>query len=231
MSTSRKSTGRKWTAAELASLSQHYPDLPTAELAARLGRRVGQLHQAAAVRGIKKSAAYFASDAAGRIQRGHSHPAMIANQFKPGQPTWNTGMKGWSAPGTEATRFKPGGAPVNRREVGALRINSSGQLDIKMGEGIRQWFQLSHYNWWLAHGEWPGHGMCLRFRDGDEHNPAFENLELITRRENMLRNSVHTNYPPDIARLVQLRGALNRRINSDTRNTRQPANASQGAPA
>ncbi len=215
-SPSKQPRATPWTAEDLATLRQHYPDLPTAEVAALLGRRVGQLHQAAAVRGIKKNAAFFASDAAGRITRGRSHPAMVANQYKTGHLTWNTGKKGWSAPGTEATRFKLGGAPVNRREVGALRINSSGQLDIKMAEGIRQWYQLSHYIWFLERGEWPGHGMCLRFKDGDEQNPAYENLQLITRQENMRLNSVHTLYPPEIARLVQLRGALNRRINSDT---------------
>lgn len=35
----------------------------------------------------------------------------------------------------------------------------------------------------------------------------------MTRAELMRRNSLHTNYPPQLVSLVQLRGALNRQIN------------------
>jgi hypothetical protein len=38
-------------------------------------------------------------------------------------------------------------------------------------------------------------------------------LELISRAENMRRNSYHTRYPKEVAQLIQLRGALNRQIN------------------
>ena len=38
-------------------------------------------------------------------------------------------------------------------------------------------------------------------------------VECISRRENMLRNSVHTRLPKPLASLVQLRGALQRQIN------------------
>ena len=204
---------RRWSDEEVALLRALYPGLPTADVAHQLGRKTGTLHQKAATLGLKKSADFFASDRAGRIQRGQQHPAMRATRFQPGIVPWNTGKKGWSAPNSEATRFKTGGAPVNRREVGALRINSEGGLDIKLAEGPRQWVQLSHYSWFLAHGQWPAPGMCLRFRDGDTHNTAIGNLELLSRRENMRRNSVHTMYPPEVAQLVQLRGALHRQIN------------------
>lgn len=210
-------SGRCWSEPELALLRKHYPDLPTAEVAGLVDRTVGQCYRKAAALGLKKSAAFFASDRAGRIQRGRKHPSMVATQFKPGQKVWNTGMKGWAAPGTEATRFKPGSAPPNRQEVGALRINSEGQLDIKLYDGLRSWVQLHHYVWFLEHGEWPPRGMVLRFKDGDVHNPAIENLQLLTRAENMRLNSVHTIYPPEVARLVQLRGALNRQINHHER--------------
>lgn len=204
---------KPWSADELATLRTLYPDRSSGAIALLLGRAPGSVYQKAASLGIKKSAAFFASDEAGRIQRGHQHPNIVANRFQPGIVPWNTGRIGWSAPNSEATRFKPGSAPPNRQDVGALRINSDGQLDIKLFDGLRGWVQLSHYNWFLAHGEWPARGMCLRFRDGDVHNPAIGNLELLTRRENMRRNSVHTLYPPEVAQLVQLRGALHRQIN------------------
>lgn len=212
-------THAPWTPAELATLRQRYPDETTAAVAAALNRTRSQVYNAAFSLGIKKSAAFFASDKAMRIQRGQQLPSMIVNRFKPGHASWNKGCKGWSAPGTEATRFKPGATSANRQEFGSLRINSDGQLDIKLYDGLRAWVQLSQYCWFVAHGEWPARGMCLRFKDGDTHNPAIENLQLITRRENMRLNSVHTIYPPEVARLVQLRGALNRSINHRIRST------------
>ena len=208
---------RPWTEGELATLQTLYPLRSSSVIAQLLGRAPGSVYQKAASLGIKKRPAFYASDEAGRIQRSHQHPNIVAHRFQPGIVPWNTGKKGWSAPNSEATRFQPGSAPANRREVGALRINSENGLDIKLAEGPHQWVQLSHYSWFLAHGEWPARGMCLRFRDGDTHNTAIGNLELVSRQENMRRNSVHTRYPPEVARLVQLRGALKRQINRHER--------------
>ena len=206
-----------WSLDDLKILTGTYANSSSAIIAKTLSRDIRHVYQKAAQMGLRKSAVFFASNKAGRIQRGRTHPAMRANQFKSGHKTWNTGMKGWAAPGTEATRFKPGTVPPNRQQVGALRINSEGQLDIKLYDGLRAWVQLHHYNWFLTHGEWPARGSVLRFKDSDPHNPAIENLELITRRENMRLNSVHTIYPPEIARLVLLKGALNRQINKRTK--------------
>lgn len=205
---------RKWTPAERKLLRSMYPHCHSADVAELMGCSISRVYNQAFTLGLKKSAEYLASDTGARIQRGKQHPSMIATRFKPGLTPWNKGKKGWAAAGTEATRFKPGTAPPNRQEFGALRINSDGQLDIKLFDGLHAWKQLSHYVWFLHHGTWVPRGMCLRFRDGDEHNPAINNLQLITRRENMRLNSVHTIYPPEVARLVQLRGALNRQINN-----------------
>jgi len=53
------------------------------------------------------------------------------------------------------------------------------------------------------------------FRNADHADIRLENLELITRRELMLRNSVH-NLPKPLAQAVQLLGALNRQIRRRT---------------
>jgi hypothetical protein len=204
-----------WTADALAVLRQRYASERTADIATALGLSCSCVYNKAHSTGLRKSPAFLSSEASGRLRiAGHQG---VLHRFKPGHRTWNTGFKGWSAAGTEATRFLPGSTPVNRQQVGALRINSDGQIDIKLYDGLRAWVQLHHYAWFLAHGEWPARGMCIRFRDGDSHNPAAENMYLITRRENMRLNSVHTIYPPEVARLIQLRGALKRQINRRAR--------------
>lgn len=43
-----------------------------------------------------------------------------------------------------------------------------------------------------------------------------DRLELVTRAENMARNTLHR-YPKEVAQLIQLRGALNRKINARTK--------------
>lgn len=204
-------TKQPWTSIEDQLLCDLYADVPTADVAALLGRKIGPVYQHAAKMGLHKSAAYLTSAEACRLRRGDA--VGTRHRYAPGHKTWNAGLKGWSAVGTEATRFKPGTVPPNRQQVGALRINSDGQLDIKLSDGLRSWVQLSHYAWFLEHGQWPQKGYCLRFRDGDMHNPDIKNLHLVTRAENMRLNSHYTNYPPEVARLVQLKGQIARQVN------------------
>ncbi len=67
-------------------------------------------------------------------------------------------------------------------------------------------------NWEAVNGPLPK-GHALVFKDGNKQNTAVENLELLSRAELMRRNSYHTNYPKEVAQLVQLRGAITRQIN------------------
>lgn len=93
-----------------------------------------------------------------------------------------------------------------------MRINTGGYLDIKVAPGIRQWVGLHRFNWFLRYGAYPPRGMSLVFRDGDRMNCEVENLELVDRAALMKRNTYH-NYGPEIAKAIQLRGALQRQIN------------------
>lgn len=57
---------------------------------------------------------------------------------------------------------------------------------IRLGKG--RWYPLHQYNWQKKNGPVPK-GHCLWFKDGDWRNCKVGNLELITRQENMRRNS------------------------------------------
>ena len=70
--------------------------------------------------------------------------------------------------------------------------------------------------WMEAHGPiLPGH--VVVFRPGrhttDIERITLDAVELVTRAELMKRNSVHSVYGPEVARLVQLRSAVTRQIN------------------
>lgn len=206
-----------WTSDEIAHLIAIYPHQPTAVIAADLQLSTNQVYHKADQLGLKKTVAYLSSPDACRLRRGDKVGEV--SRFQPGHHTWNKGLKGLDI-GGKTTRFQPGTTPPNYRPVGTIRRNSDGMLDIKVAEGIRQWVALHRWVWKLAHGSLPARGMALAFRDGDTDNCLLENLELITRRELMQRNTVH-NLPKPLAELVQLRGALNRKINRLTKESHE----------
>ena len=80
----------------------------------------------------------------------------------------------------------------------------------------RDYVNVHHLIWREAGNDIPP-GHILIFRDGNKANFALENLELITRKENMRRNSVH-NLPKELAELCQLKGHCSAR---STQNKRQ----------
>ena len=212
-------TVRKWSAAELALLRELYPDVPAADVAALLGRPVGPVHQTAARYGITKSAAFYASDLSSRIQRGRTSPSMVRNQFTPGFTPWNKGLKGWSAPGVERSQFKPGHRPQTWVPVGSYRINGDGYLDLKVadvpGPSNLRWHAVHRLVWEAAHGPIPT-GHIVVFKPGKRTTElakiTADILECIDRAEHARRNHPRTK-SPELAKLVQLKGAITRQVN------------------
>lgn len=204
---------RYWTQAENRRFRRLYPHQPTADVAKAIGRSLSATYQRARVLGLLKSAAYLASPAACRLRRGES--VGWAHRFPKGNQAWNKGLHyipggrckdGWFKKGGRSARW-----PIEDYPVGALRINADGQIDIKIKQGLRAWYCLSRYVWMTERGPIPPNH-CIKPLNGDQHDTRIENLELITRAENLRRNW-HDRYPLEIRRLVQLRGALNRQIN------------------
>ncbi len=203
-----------WTADEVDWLVKHYPFDRAADIAETLNRPISSIYDKAAQLGLGKSETFMVSDRSGRILRGRQHPAVIAARFQPRHTPWNKGMKGLDLSGGRGSRFKPGEKPKNWKPVGSERM-SKGFLQRKMtdtGYPPRDWVPVHHLVWAEHHGPIPAWHVVV-FRDGDRRNFALGNLALITRRELMQRNSLHTNYPPEIIEVIQLRGAIKRQLN------------------
>lgn len=64
-------TYRLWTAAEVGWLREHYPDMPTRDCAAYLGRTVRAVQKYAVRKGLKKSPQYIATERYGAEARAH----------------------------------------------------------------------------------------------------------------------------------------------------------------
>lgn len=229
MKARKRNVRRAWQDWELEALRRLYPDHPAAQLARALKRSERGIYAQANLMGLKKSAAFYESDRSGRIQRGKQDPRLQATQFQPGLTPWNKGHKGWKAGGRSAeTRFKPGRPPweaSNYKPIGSLRMSKDGYLERKVTDDpslypVRRWVAVHRLVWQAAHGEIPA-GHAVVFRRGQhttiEGEVTADRLELVTRAELMRRNSLHTNYPREICQLIQLRGALNRQINNQSK--------------
>lgn len=198
-------SGRRWTEHELAKLRAQYPDALTANIAARLGRTLRQVYGMANRLGLKKSGAFLASAASGRLDglRGSQ------SRFCKGQTPWNKGQKGLACGGRD-TQYQPGQMPHNHVPVGTVVTSSDGYLKIKTAEP-KTWRWLHRQVWEDANGPIP-RGMALIFRDGNREHCTLDNLQLISRSELMSRNTIHR-YPQELKNTLRLVGKLRRTIN------------------
>lgn len=213
-----------WTDLDLQILRVGYPDLPTKQIAQDLGLSVDMVFRKATSLGLKKSDAYLASEMSGRIQRGRQDPRLVATQFKKGQEPPNKGLKGWDAGGRSAeTRFRKGNKPHTWVPVGSYRVvnDKSGRryLERKLndlpGPNTVRWKPVHRLVWVEAHGPIPA-GHMVVFKPGMAtvvlEEITDDRLECISRAENARRN-VPTAKHPEVARLIQLKGAITRQVN------------------
>lgn len=197
-----------------------YPVAKTDAISHLVGLPVSRVHAFAHARGWKKSAETLT-----RMHRERGVPeAFRRTQFPKGHVPANKGVRGWQAGGrAPETQFKKGIRPHTWRPIGSERL-SDGYLQIKVsdtGYAPRDWMSKHVLVWEKHHGRKVPAGHAVVFVDRNKRNFEPDNLLLVTRSELMRRNSYHTNLPPELARLVQLRGAMNRMINRRQRQLRE----------
>lgn len=222
---------KAWTTTELAALRRLYPELLAQDVADQLGRSIRSVYQKAKEVGVAKSTEFNASDLSRRIQRGKQSQAMAANQFKKGLTPWNKGLKGVTYEACKATQFKKGemhgAAQHNYAPIGSLRISKDGYLERKVTDDhpvpTRRWVAEHRLVWEKSNGPIPA-GHIVVFRPGQktkvETEITADRLECISRGENARRNHPRTK-SPELARLVQLKGAITRQVNRIAREAQE----------
>ena len=187
-----------------------YPHHSTKYIAELLGVSISKVYNTAWDAKVKKSAQYMLTPESGRI----IEPS-VANQFKPGHTPHNKG-KQISAEIYEKvapTMFKRGNKPHNTKPVGTINVRADTQGRLYQYIKIKdcQWELLQRHVWTQANGEIPP-GSVVIFLDGNYLNCDISNLQVISRRENMARNTIQR-YPAELQEVMKLTSKLKRKTN------------------
>jgi HNH endonuclease len=237
-------TYHHWTAAEDVILRAEYPDAETSELAKRFNATILGTYQRAQKLGVRKSKQYIAKKLEIEAQR--LRRVGVASRYKKGNISANKGLRrpGW-APGRMAeTQFKKGArsgiAVKNWRPIGTILADGEGYLRIKVREGrkgeaygfgnTKIWPLLNRHVWEQHKGPIPP-GHVVIFKDKNRAHCDIDNLELMSLVDNMRRNTVH-NLPPELKQVIQLTGALKRKIRNreEKLNGKEHIAGSEGSP-
>ncbi|MGN6383695.1 MAG: HNH endonuclease signature motif containing protein [Dyella sp.] len=211
-----------WSEQDVAELVRRYPHEQTKVIAADLGRPIHTVYQKANGMGLKKDAAYLASEVSGRLNGRDTRG--LSSRFKKGLVPANKGLKrppGW-APGrmakTQFKKGKPTEAARNYQPIGTERISKDGYLERKVTDDhpvpARRWVAVHRLVWEAANGPIPaGHAVVFRkgMRTALPNEITKERLELVTRAELMRRNTIHR-YPAELKQTIRLVGRLRRAI-------------------
>lgn len=114
----------------------------------------------------------------------------LTGRFEKGHIPANKGMKGCAcAPGSEKGWFKKGGEPMNKTDIGTIRLRKpDNYLWEKYGPGPHDWKPHHQLVWERAHGKQP-EGYVIIFKDGNKMNCDISNLQLISKNENAIMNA------------------------------------------
>lgn len=211
--------GKQLTDDQKAYLIAHYANTSSEVIAAQFGISLCSLYNQAAKLGLRKSKEYVASVTRAKWKEGAHENSRQCHYSKGSQP-FNKGKKQaefMTAEAIEAskrTRFKKGDMPANSYDA------EFGVITIRRDKTKRdyQWIKMAHGKWRMLHvalwesenGPVPA-GHILVFKDKNTMNTELSNIELITRSENMRRNTIHQ-LPEEIKTNVLLVRSINRKL-------------------
>ncbi len=111
----------------------------------------------------------------------------MRGQFEKGHIPWNKGLKGFRP--SKKTEFKAGHLPANTKYNGclSLRKKDNGEKYYYIRISQAKWVLYQRHLWEQKHGSIP-EGMLIAFKDRNSLNCKLENLEMISKIDNIRRN-------------------------------------------
>lgn len=199
-----------WTDKEIKFITENYSDMNTVDIATILNRPIGGVYGKAYTMGLKKSKEYLAV----MLQRESKKLSEFGKnyQFKKGNIPYNYGQKMSDLlyEKCQKTMFKKGNKPHNTRKEGEESKSKDGYTYVKIADN--DWRLKHRVVWEQANGPIPDDYIVV-FKDNNLLNFDINNLELISRVDNMLRNTMHQ-YPEPIKQIIKLNNKLKKQINA-----------------
>ena len=190
-------------------IRQRYPFEPTKKIADDLGLSESSVYNRAWSMGIKKDPVYLRS-----TQFPPGYLGGKATQFQKGQAPPNKGQKMSKDlyQKVAKTMFKKGNKPMNTQPIGTIhqRSDKSGKMYLYIKLADSNWQLLNRYTWEQYHGPIPK-GLIVAYKDGNYLNNDINNLMLLTKKENMARNTIQR-FPVELQKLIKINCKLNKKI-------------------
>jgi HNH endonuclease len=166
-----------WNDENEAYMAEHYPNTKIKDLAVEMGLSENAIIAKAFMMRLLKTPEF------------RTKVALEGSVFQKNHGPWNKGMKGLQCGGVH-TQFKAGNLPHNTRKDGdsSIRKDKKGNSHEYIRVSLGIWIERKILVWKEHHGEIPKK-MVIRVIDGDTLNTSIENLEMITMKENRIRNS------------------------------------------
>ena len=195
---------RRWTNEESREALRRYPNEPTQDIAADMGRSPSAIYQHALKNGVYKSDEHNR-----RMQQQSArklHESGRAHRFAAGQAPWN---KGTHIDNGSWHRFEKGHRPWHARPIGSERVDNDGIKHRKIGDP-RKWRPVHVLLWEEQNGPLPD-GCVVVFANRDQSDIRIENLICISRAENMRRNTIHR-YPAEMVSVIRQIGWMEKKL-------------------
>lgn len=218
---------RIWEPEEDEILMMKYPDTLNSELVKELDRTKQSIYARAQILGLKKSKAYIAQHGM-RFTR-DTCKVGEPYRWKKGNKPPNAGKKleGKRLEQLLSTAFKKGNIPHNTYpEDGVIKIRHDKNANsyyqyIRVSVG--KWKPLHVLIWENKHGGYNQLTHCLWFINGNTLDVRLDNLELITRAENVSRNrTAYLTSDPELLQAKKTIQKLNKTIKKHEEQTKRP---------
>lgn len=200
-------------------IRQRFPHERTQGIADDLGLSYSQVASRASTMGLRKTLEFKQSESSGRtnlIEGGKKF------RFKKGNVPFNKGkeMPAETYEKVKPSMFKKGNRPHNWRPDGSIVERK----DTDLSGRVYLYYKLADSKWILYHNKvWIDNngpipkGSLIRFIDGNTRNCDISNLEMVTMKDNMARNTIQR-FPEEIQAIIKLTSKLNKKINGKKQN-------------
>jgi hypothetical protein len=193
-------------------IRERYPFEPTKKIADDLGLSESSVYNRAFAMGIKKDPKYLRS-----TQYPPGYLGGKATQFQKGHAPANKGQKMSKEVYQKVARtmFKKGSKPMNTQPIGTIhqRRDTGGKMYQYIKLADCNWQLLNRYTWEMHNGPIPK-GMVVVYKDGNYLNNDINNLLMITKKENMARNTIQR-LPKELQQVMRLKCKLIKKINNN----------------